>query len=278
MNLDDKDLEKYWTTKAGEMAIQFKKDLEDSANDFPQDKRVELYEHLLQCFELGAASISEEGETIWNKYLDLEASFLKKQGSRLKKYITKNFAIYYGDDSAILKKNLVSQEEWEKLPPKKKTMPLKQLLLSMEICKGILRSRIANHWLNESPEDEKKGKSDSTHPLADSALKASLKTEEKRRKAKDRATKLSEEQTVLLIHCLKEMGLILTDENLSNKDAGLAFGILSGYSHETIRQDLGRIENLQNYENLNVLISHILRLKNYLEVNLTEAKKKTKKS
>jgi hypothetical protein len=58
----------------------------------------------------------------------------------------------------------------------------------------------------------------------------------------DKVTLLNQEQTALLIYCLQKTNVILRDEFLNNKEAGLAFSILTGYSTDTIRQNLNKSE------------------------------------
>jgi hypothetical protein len=58
----------------------------------------------------------------------------------------------------------------------------------------------------------------------------------------DKLTLLNQEQIVILIYCLRKTNVILTDELLNNKDAGQAFSILTGYSADTIRQNLNKSE------------------------------------
>lgn len=276
MDTQSNPLETYWYQTAAQLAIQFKKDYLESAQCFQQDKKIELYEHLLQCFELAEINLTDQTDQAWQKYLDLESSFHKKQGNRLKTYINKNMAIYYGDELALVKKGVFTAEEWKKLPKEKQEIPYKQMIFFINLCKGMLKSECENIWLEQPPEDEKNGRSDSTHPLADSGLKASLKAEDNRRKALDRATRLSQEQSVLLLHYLKEIHVFLRDEKLNNKDAGIAFSILTGYSHETIRQDLGRLESLQTKENLEMLINYITRLHSAIDATLKEAERNKK--
>ena len=277
MDSPNKDLETYWYQTTAQLAVQFKKDYQASALCFSQDKKIELYEHLLHCFELAEANLTDETGEVWKKYLDLEDTFHKKQGNRLKEYITKNMSIYYGDETAFVKKGIFTTEEWQKLPLEKQEIPTKHFHFFLDLCKGMLRNQCHNLWLEEPPEDEKNGKSDSQHPLASVGLKAASKAEESRRRAVDRATRLSQEQSVLLLHYLKEIHVFLRDEKLNNKDAGIAFSILTGYSPETIRQDLGRLEHLQTKENLEMLINYVSRLHLAVDKALKEVPK-TKKN
>lgn len=70
------------------------------------------------------------------------------------------------------------------------------------------------------------------------------------RRSGDNVTALSREQTILLIQYLKEFGIILKDEYLTDLETGKAFEILTGFSQNTIRQDLGKYYMFQNKDNL----------------------------
>jgi len=49
---------------------------------------------------------------------------------------------------------------------------------------------------------------------------------------------------------LKQVGVFLKDEYLTDLDAGKAFELLTGYSQNTLRQDLGKFYQFENKENL----------------------------
>jgi hypothetical protein len=71
----------------------------------------------------------------------------------------------------------------------------------------------------------------------------SIKTKGRyKRQQDDKLTKLNQEQTALLIYCLQKGRIILKDEYLNNKEAGQAFGILTGYSPDSLRQNLGKTD------------------------------------
>ncbi len=71
-----------------------------------------------------------------------------------------------------------------------------------------------------------------------------------RRRSKDNVTKLNHDQTVLFLYYLQQSGFFLRDEYLTDTEAGIAFELLTGYSRNTLRQDLGKYYLLQNKENL----------------------------
>jgi hypothetical protein len=63
-----------------------------------------------------------------------------------------------------------------------------------------------------------------------------------KRERDDNATKLNQEQTALLISFLRAGKIILKDEYLNSKEAGQAFSILTGYSADSLRQNLSEAE------------------------------------
>jgi len=63
-----------------------------------------------------------------------------------------------------------------------------------------------------------------------------------KRDREDNMTCLNQEQTALLVYCLRRTKVILPEAYLSNKETGLAFSILSGYSADTLRQNLSKSE------------------------------------
>jgi hypothetical protein len=63
-----------------------------------------------------------------------------------------------------------------------------------------------------------------------------------KRTGDDKLTALNQEQTVLLIHYLQKAKVFYQGEFLTNKQAGQAFHILTGYSADTIRQKLANHE------------------------------------
>lgn len=68
----------------------------------------------------------------------------------------------------------------------------------------------------------------------------------------------------MLIYCLRETKVIFADEYLNNKEAGQAFSILTGYSVDTIRQNLNKTElakaaTVKNVEVVEKALKELLR-------------------
>ena len=83
----------------------------------------------------------------------------------------------------------------------------------------------------------------------------------------DKVTLLNQEQTALLAYCLRETKIILNDEYLNNKETGHAFSILTGYSADTIRQNLKKTElvNTANIKNIEAVEKALKEIMKYIE-------------
>lgn len=79
------------------------------------------------------------------------------------------------------------------------------------------------------------------------------KREKFTRRRDDQLTKLNQEQTVLLAIYLKEAGAFLRDDLLPATETARAFELLTGYSYNTLRQDIGKYFDFENKENLTKL-------------------------
>lgn len=103
-----------------------------------------------------------------------------------------------------------------------------------------------------------------TEGLAGTAKEAKIKGRIAR-EAGDHLTALNVNQTALLIQFMQQAGIILKGANLTYSQAGAAFNILTGYSANTIRQQLGtkgEIEGVkfEDYKELHETIKHMASL------------------
>ena len=95
-----------------------------------------------------------------------------------------------------------------------------------------------------------------------------------KRESEDSLTCLNQEQTALLIYYMQNAKLILKNEYLNNTEAGQAFSILTGYSNETLRQELGHCKIAENVskKNLNEVHNAIKQLLLVAESALNQRK------
>jgi hypothetical protein len=88
------------------------------------------------------------------------------------------------------------------------------------------------------------------------------------REAGDKLTSITREQTALLMYYLQKERVLLKDKYLSDTEIGQAVEILTGFSKDTLRQDVGKFYNIQNHTNLKALNDLLTRLKLSIEKDL----------
>jgi hypothetical protein len=84
-----------------------------------------------------------------------------------------------------------------------------------------------------------------------------------KRTADDGITFLNLEQTALLVHFMQEARIFLKDEYLNNKQAGQAMSMLTGYSADTLRLEIGSPK--KNRKNLTDLYNALIKLSHLIE-------------
>jgi hypothetical protein len=113
-------------------------------------------------------------------------------------------------------------------------------------------------------------KAQQSESLAEPELK--IKGKYPKREAHDDLTTLNQEQTVLLIHYLQQKKVVLKDEYLTNKNVGIAFELLTGYSQNTLRQDLSKQNHFKSKLNLKALDNVLTAMKLAIDKDLKETK------
>jgi hypothetical protein len=249
------------------LAREYVNDYHTALAAFPEDKKIELVDHLLECLEIIETNISSPTEEYWKIYRQKENSFLKKHGNRLKVYRQNNMYLYYGDARVLVEKEIYSTAEWNKLDSEQQSLTPQELISFIHLCKNALYNEQEFLLIKQNPQDE----------IADKSVKDTLNGSENtpqrfkvKREAQDKLTCLSQEQTVLLMYYLQQERVFLKDEYLKGMDAGKAFEILTGYSQHTLRQNLGKFYHFQNKQNLKEIDHLLTRLKIAIDKALKE--------
>jgi len=131
-------------------------------------------------------------------------------------------------------------------------------LLNPEIIQTI------NEWVETKEKQQQQNLQGSENQTV-KAKKGKVK-----REAHDKLTCLSQEQTALLMYYLQQERVFLKDEYLKNIEAGKAFEILTGYSQNTLRQELSNAKDYQNKINLKEIDNLLTRLKIAIDKALKE--------
>lgn len=252
------------------LAGKYMEDYQASVAEFPDNKKVEFVEHILGCLDMMENYLADPTNENWKVYVDKENLFLKKHGKRLNVYKQKRMDIYFDKSIVLVQKGLLSIEEFNSIVEEQE-LSEKELVAFIRFCRNGLFNTRESLLLEQNPEDEREEEK-LNGVLTDSNGRLKQKKGNIRRQINDRVTKLSQEQSALLVHYLKQERVFLNDEYLSNTDAGIAFEILTGYSKNTIRTTLGKIELYQNKTNLNELHSTLTRLLIAIEKDLKPKK------
>ena len=158
----------------------------------------------------------------------------------------------------LVEKDFYSTDEWNLLIPEKQVFSKAEFILCLTKSKNILNLE-RDMLLLEQTEDQVLLSVADAQPLTKRRSKI-------KREAKDKKTSLNQEQTVLLFYYLQQQKVFLRDEYLSDKDAAAAFEILTGYSENALRQNIGRFNLWITPPNLSELEGVLKRMKIAMEL------------
>ncbi|MCX6182999.1 MAG: hypothetical protein NT150_13855 [Bacteroidetes bacterium] len=250
------------------LARKYMKDCEVVMAGFPEGKKIEFLEHLLDCIAVVEIYLSDPSKENWDIYAKKENAFLKNHGKQLTLYRQKNIYQYYCSPMVLAEKGIYTPEQWNSLNPEQQQLSNEQWKSFFHLCRNSLYNERDYLLLEQSSADEKEEnkKNESLEGTPENPSKKGRLT----RQASDKLTILSQEQTVLLMFYLQQEKVFLKDEYLTDMDAGKAFEILTGYSQHTLRQKLSKYYLYQNRENLKEIDHLLTRLKIAVDKTLKE--------
>lgn len=251
------------------LAEKYLKDYEASITEFPEDKRVEFLDHLIECLGIIKNYAEKPTEENYKVYADKENAFLKKHGKRLKMYRQTRMYLYYGDHHVLIEKGIYSADEWNALSTAKQRLSTDEFIDFILFCRARIYLDRDFLWASQAPEDEREGNS---HKEVKESLNGIANQRKRKitRDAHDKLTSLNQEQTALLVHYLQQEKVFLKGEHLNDKEMGTAFEILTGYSQHTLRQTLGKFTKSISKENLKEIDNLLTRLKIAIGKDLKE--------
>lgn len=233
------------------LAVKYLDDYQVASAEFPNNKKVEFVEHVLGCLDIMETYLSDPTVENWKIIADKEYLFLKKHGKRLGIYKQQRMDIYFDKSIVLVQKGMLSVEEFNS-SGEEQELSEKEMTAFIRFCRNGLHQERDSLLLKQIPEDESDGEKfgdtmfGTKHNLGGNRAKI-------KRKVHDNLTRLSQEQSALLLFYLTKERVFLKDEYLNHTDAGIAFEILTGFSKNTFRVALGKIELYQNKKNLTEL-------------------------
>ncbi|MHB8258706.1 MAG: hypothetical protein ACYDCN_00330 [Bacteroidia bacterium] len=251
------------------LSRKYMQDCEASLIDFPDDKKVEFLEHLLECFDIIEKYLANPTPENYKIYANKENTFLKKHGKRLKMYQQTRMYLYYADHHVLVEKDIYTNDEWNGLG-KEQRLNADEYAEFIDLCRNRLYLERDFFLLRQSPEDERKAEEkNKSKELSETLSGASnLKNSRIKRGAYDNMTSLSQEQTILLTHYLKLKRVFLNGEHLNDTEAGKALSVLTGYSYHSLRQNIKEFENYETEINLKEIYNLLTEMQKAIKADL----------
>jgi hypothetical protein len=167
---------------------------------------------------------------------------------------------HYEQDLAFVETGVITPETFNNLPPGEQGLTDEEFPRMLTHYLRYLKTALGMHYV--FAEEETK---ETEQPQIETEQTLDLKGLVKgrpNRSSSDNLTRLTMEQTALLIDYLKRSRSVLNGEYLHDKTAGTAFHLLTGYSIHTLRQTLSEkgikaVKTKANLKELSNLFTHI---------------------
>jgi hypothetical protein len=242
---------------AMKLSMLYLKDLREIQKSFPDNLRLELLNHLLECVNIFEEYYAnDKNPAIWKKFAVIEDAFYLKHRARLKLYNQKQLAHYFDPVFAITEKIELPLEQFNALPGEEQELKPQEIANIIFAVRNALSYERRHLLLESDPPDEQ----ENTKELNGNGKKHVLK-----REAGDKLTCLNLGETVLLLYYLQQAHIFLKDEYLKDVDAGRAFEILTGYSKHTVRMNLGKASMLLTKANAKALENVLDQIKSLIK-------------
>ncbi len=236
-----------------ELENSFNKALDKSTEEFGWQEKADFLEVLTKFVE-----------TLIN---DPDQSAVFYNEKILKQYKTKlataaKVKLFWYFDPHLFGLPNIHPELFEIIPNEEQVLTVEEHHLFLKRRLHFLLTALENQYLNVKNNDTNESEN-SMEGIP--GLKGRIK-----RSADDHLTKLNQEQTALLIEYLKKGRIILKDEYLNDKQAGLGFHILTGYSPDSLRIKLSEkgISNIKTKANLKELYNALINITNLISNDL----------
>ncbi len=234
-----------------QLSQKFNTDFFQCVSAFPQSHKLEFIEHLLDCFDLIDVYLNDPTKSNYEPYKLKEDAFLKIHKGTLKPYVQLKMYLYFGSEIVLLEKDIITKEDYNSILPEQQSLSYSQWQTFFNLCRNLLYFEKRTCLLNQLP-DYSISAEESTQGQPFKRGRSAI-----RRDASDNWTVLNVEETVVLIHYLQKANVFLKEEYLSDKDAALAFEILTGYSRNTIRVKLGQIHSEDSRTHRKTLVKQL---------------------
>lgn len=247
----------------------FSKAFERSTKEFSWKEKADLIDALLLYIPL-LQTAPEEAATFYSDRI------MKPFRTKMQAAAKEKLFVYFDQALALVELGIISTETFNSLPPGKQGMTDEEYAVYLGNLTHTMRVIQFGHYTFTPEEDSQTA--DGLHGT-DENINTTIKGRRKRTHA-DNLTKLSNEQTALLIKYLQQGGIVLQGDYLNAKTAGLALSLLTGYNADSLRQTLKKTTNDQTEvrKNLNALHSALVNVTILIKNDLNSLSKKNEGS
>ncbi len=236
---------------------KFSNDYTEVMKLYGLDEKIELTKYLLNVINtyLEDKEPTRSQLKLINDELD---TIKKKYGQNFKAFRNAQFHKYFLFDIILAEKGIYSDKEYLRLNPQSlKDLERKGFLIG---GRNLLQNSLDNLYLGINPQ----------RPEILNGTKVKKSKGKIKRTKGDNYTFLNEDQTALLVAHLRQFNVFLKGDNCNLLEAGEAVNILTGYSVDTIRQDLGKPELMETKENKDKVKLILNRMYGNIDKGLTE--------
>ena len=208
------------------LVLKFSESLKKSTTEYTWQEKSDFLDVMIQFVELIETDPGEGSRFFTEK-------IMKPFKTKLQKPIREKLFKFFNQELAWSELEIIDAQAFNSMQ-ENQGMSDEEYEAFLHNASRILRTEQYHHFIYQ--QDEQSG-------TESESLGVAISTKGRpQRSAGDNLTKLNQEQTALLIHFLKTGRLILKNEYLTDKAAGLAFNILTGYSPNSLRTSLSEKE------------------------------------
>lgn len=250
------------------LAMKFADDCEKVMKHYTIEEQLELYKYLRELFRMYLEGTESTKENL--KWMEDEIERLqRKLGQNYKHFMFGGILKYLVFDFLLATKDIYTREEFNTLKGGEQILSASEKAMFLDLAMRVIKTSITDLYLQSPPEGEAALKGKEEEKTETIRSKGKIK-----REREDNLTRLNQEQTTLLVHFLQAGKIILRDEYLNNKEAGQAFSVLTGYSADSIRQNLSETElkRISNKKNLDSLSNALTSLQLLIDKERKEKK------
>jgi len=256
------------TSIPARLATKFSDACEKVMANYTIEEQLELNKYLREWYRLYLNGTELSKEDIQRMENETER-LLKKFGQNYKHFMFGGLLKFLNFDFVLATQDLYTREEFNTLKGREQVLSDSERNQFLELALRVLQLNITDLYLQSPPEGKTTVGDKEEAEKTESNRKGKIK-----RGREDNITKLNQEQTALLIYFLQAGRLILRDEYLNNKEAGQAFSVLTGFSADSIRQNLsdGELKRISTKKNLDLLANSLTSLQLLIDKERKEKK------